>query len=35
MEWAYSSKPVRRVEILKPKGGIRLLGIPAVLDRVI
>lgn len=31
----YQPKPVRRVEIDKPGGGKRLLGIPCVLDRVI
>lgn len=35
LEGTYQPLPVRRKEIPKPDGGVRLLGIPAVIDRVI
>ena len=35
LEGTYSPQPVKRVEIRKPDGGVRKLGVPCVVDRLI
>ena len=35
LNWTYEPSPVRRVEIPKPGGGVRKLGVPCLCDRVL
>src|SRR5206468_12551068 len=35
LDGAYQPQPVKRIEIPKPDGGVRKLGVPCVVDRLI